>query len=136
MMAPLDQAPHANGQPLTRRLPVGAEVTLGGVHFRGWAPCRRRVEVVFERDAWPAPDLGLPEIALAAEGNGYFSGMARAGAGDLYRFRLDGGDTLYPDPASRFQPHGPHGPSQIIDPSTFRWTDSAWRGTGPEGQVL
>ena len=54
--------------------------------------------------------------------------------GTRYRFRLDGGDHLYPDPASRFQPDGPHGPSEVIDPPTFRWTDADWRGaalTGP-----
>ena len=42
----------------------------------------------------------------------------------------------YPDPASRFQPEGPHGPSQIIDPSRFAWTDGAWRGCELEGQIV
>jgi maltooligosyltrehalose trehalohydrolase len=53
-----------------------------------------------------------------------------------YRFRLDGEGALYPDPASRFQPEGPHGPSQIVDPSRFAWSDRAWRGAGPQGQVV
>src|SRR5260221_3877494 len=48
-----------------------------------------------------------------------------AGAAMLSKSRLDG--RLSPDPASRFQPQGVHGPSQIIDPSTFRWTDSGRR---------
>jgi maltooligosyltrehalose trehalohydrolase len=112
-----------------RRLPVGAEVLPGGgVHFRVWAPGRRRVEVVL-------PDRG--SVLLDAEADGYFSGRAAAAAaGDRYRFRLDGGTDLYPDPASRFQPEGPHGPSQVIDPGAFAWTDGGWRGVGLEGQVL
>ena len=59
-----------------------------------------------------------------------------AGAGTLYRYRLDDSRDLLPDPASRFQPHGPHGPSQIIDPAQFAWTDQAWPGVCLEGQVI
>jgi maltooligosyltrehalose trehalohydrolase len=94
-----------------------------------WAPKRRRVEVLWE---------GQRErpVELAAEGGGYFAGTAPAAqAGMRYRYRLDGGDA-YPDPASRFQPEGPHGPTQVIDPGSFRWTDASWRGAGAERQVL
>ena len=115
---------------LARRLPVGAEpLPGGGVSFRVWAPKRRRVEVVlFSRD--------LPPVPLEAEPEGWFSGVAEAArAGDLYRFRLDGGEA-FPDPASRFQPEGPHGPSRVEDPALFPWTDAAWPGLVPEGQVL
>src|SRR5437763_294570 len=42
----------------------------------------------------------------------------------------------YPAPASRFQPDGPHGPSQVIDPGAFRWMDGGWRGVALEGQVI
>ncbi len=59
-----------------------------------------------------------------------------AGAGALYRFRLDGGDSLYPDPASRFQPDGPHGPSQVIDLSAYQWRDAGWGGVRAQGQVV
>ena len=112
-----------------RRLPVGAEVLPGGgVHFRVWAPRRKRVEVIVEKGA-PAE--------LSSEEAGYFSGIASdAAAGSLYRFRLDGESELYPDPASRYQPGGPHGPSQVIDPRTFPWTDVAWRGVRLPGQVI
>ena len=115
-----------------RRLPIGAEVVPQGVHFRVWAPKRRRVEVVFQE-----PSGGWPLVTeLEAEGNGYFSGLVEgAGAGALYRFRLDGGD-LFPDPASRFQPDGPHGPSRVVDPSSFAWTDADWTGVRLDGQVL
>jgi maltooligosyltrehalose trehalohydrolase len=108
-------------------LPVGAEVQSGaGVHFRVWAPRRRRVEVVIDGQGH----------ALAAEPEGYFSGgVPAARAGTLYRYRLDGGEA-YPDPASRSQPEGPHGPSQVVDPAAFRWTDAQWRGVRREGQVI
>ena len=56
-------------------------------------------------------------------------------AGSRYRFRLDGGRSL-PDPASRYQPDGPHGASQVVDPSLFRWTDAAWTGIQPERQIF
>jgi len=117
---------------LARRLPVGAETLPGGgVHFRVWAPRRRRVEVVFEGEA------ALNPFALEEEEGGYFSGLAAgAGAGALYRFRLDGEDYLYPDPASRFQPEGPHGASRVVDPARFLWTDEAWRGASLKGQVV
>ena len=114
-----------------RRLPVGAELVRGGgVHFRVWAPRRRAVEVVLENAAGPA-------LPLTSEGDGYFAGLApRASGGALYRLRLDGGQHLYPDPASRFQPQGPHGPSAVIDPQAFAWSDASWAGVGPERQVL
>lgn len=64
-----------------------------------------------------------------------FSGLvADAGVGTRYRLRLDRG--AYPDPASRYQPEGPHGPSQVVDPSTFSWTDAEWRGRPPDEYVI
>ncbi len=120
----------ASNPSVSRRLPIGAEIVPGGVHFRLWAPRRREVEVVFEGDA-------STSIGLDPEGDGYFSGLAPdAKAGSLYRFRLDGGSDLYPDPASRYQPDGPHGPSQVMDHRSFAWTDSAWKGITPDQQVM
>ncbi|MBI1895363.1 MAG: malto-oligosyltrehalose trehalohydrolase [Acidobacteria bacterium] len=113
----------------TRRLPIGAEVVAGaGVHFRVWAPLRKRVEVVLERAG--------SAVELTAEAGGYYSGSAPdARHGTRYRFRLDGGG-MFPDPASRFQPEGPHGPSEVVDPALFRWTDQAWPGVELAGQVI
>ena len=115
----------------TRKYPAGAEVLPnGGVHFRVWAPSRRRVEVVIE--SGPGANA-----LLEAEGNGYFSGVGPFAAdGTRYRIRLDDDPTAYPDPASRFQPDGPHGPSQVVDPKRFAWTDSRWTGVSLPGQVL
>jgi maltooligosyltrehalose trehalohydrolase len=111
-----------------RKIPIGAEPVAGGVHFRVWAPMRKRVEVVLE---------GSRAIPLENEQNGYFSGIIEsARPGMLYRYRLDQGDKLFPDPASRFQPEGPHGPSQIVNPYAYRWRDAAWHGVHIKGQVI
>ena len=133
-----------------RRLPVGAEVVPGaGVHFRVWAPRRSKVEVVIEderrngtRPSSRSFELA-PESSTASRGTptlaapGYFSAMVPdSRPGDLYRYRLDGEAPLYPDPASRFQPEGPHGPSQVVDPDAFTWTDHDWKGLRLEGQVI
>jgi maltooligosyltrehalose trehalohydrolase len=116
-----------------RRLPVGAEVLPGGgVHFRVWASRRKKVQVIVE-----GRDAERQALELASEPGGYFSGTARAaGDGTLYRFKLDDDEKLYPDPASRFQPEGPHGPSQVVDPNRFKWTDEGWPGVLLEGQVI
>ncbi len=114
-----------------RRLPVGAELHReGGVHFRVWAPKRRRVAAVLESAS------GTEEHPLEREEGGYYSALVPTGAGTRYRFRLDGEQRLLPDPASRYQPDGPHGPSEVVDPSRFRWTDAGWRGVPREGQVI
>lgn len=112
-----------------RRLPIGAEPGPGGVAFRVWAPRRRRVAVVIEGGAGP--------VTLTAEPGGYFSGRVPGTAsGTRYRFQLDDDEWRYPDPASRYQPEGPHGPSEVVDPAAFEWTDGGWRGLTPQGQVV
>ena len=118
-----------NEAAICRRLPVGAELQPnGGVHFRVWAPRCRRLEVMIE----PSGHTAEASYELQSEEDGYFSGLiAGVGTGVLYRYRLDGG-AGYPDPASRFQPRGPHGPSEIIDPRAFRWTDREWRHGSPD----
>jgi maltooligosyltrehalose trehalohydrolase len=113
---------------IQRRFPIGAEPVAGGVHFRVWAPSRKQIEVIFE---------GSRTLRLEREAGGYFSGVAEfALPGMQYRLRLDRGDHLIPDPASRFQPDGPHGPSQIINPFLYRWKDDSWKGVHLEKQVI
>lgn len=74
---------------------------------------------------------------MIREANGYFSAQIEAaGEGARYRFALQGEEKPLPDPASRFQPEGPHGPSEVIDPLQFRWTDRDWTGPRQEGQVV
>ena len=128
---------------IKRRYPIGAEPSGDGrTHFRIWAPKAKGIEVAIEgsRGALstgsgqaPAP----PTFGeLEPESNGYFSGSIEAGADALYRFRINGEGNLYPDPASRFQPEGPHGPSCVVDPTRFSWTDSSWQGLALPGQIM
>jgi maltooligosyltrehalose trehalohydrolase len=101
---------------IKRRRAIGAEIVDGGVHFRVWAPAWDAVAVVIDGRA----------TALDREEGGYFSKLiASAHAGTRYRFRLGNGD--YPDPASRSQPDGPHGESEVVDPLAFEWQSSAPR---------
>jgi maltooligosyltrehalose trehalohydrolase len=124
-----------------RRAPIGAEPNPGGTSFRVWAPAHHVLDVVLlEPSAADAPDvLVVPRrqtIPLAPEAGGYFSGFAPGAApGDLYFFGLEDG-SVSPDPASRFQPVGPFGPSEIVDPCVFAWTDEGWRGLAPHEHVI
>jgi maltooligosyltrehalose trehalohydrolase len=104
-------------------LPDGA-----GVHFRVWAPEEVSVDVAF-----PDTDETVP---LSRGASGFFSGVAHGAKPDArYRYKL-GGDLLLPDPASRFQPEGPFGPSEVVDVASFPWTDRDWRGVSLPGQVI
>jgi maltooligosyltrehalose trehalohydrolase len=116
-----------------RRYPIGAELSgPDQVHFRVWAPKARRVDLVLEDSAAKNPTQTFH--ALEAEEGDYFSGPANAGAGARYRFCVN--NNFYPDPASRFQPDGPHGSSCIVDPTRFQWSDSQWPGISLKGQVI
>ena len=118
---------------MQRRYPIGAElVNASEAHFRLWAPKVQHVELVLEG----AGKNGCDVYPLTREEGGYFSGLAEARSGQRYRFRLDRGEQLYPDPASRFQPEGPHGASEIIDPAQFEWVDREWRGVKLPGQMM
>jgi maltooligosyltrehalose trehalohydrolase len=93
-----------------------------------WAPDSQLVELVTESEG--------EAVALRPEDNGYHSGYAdNAVPGARYRFRLDAGDA-FPDPASRYQPDGPHGPSVVVDPTSYNWSDGEWKGVSIHGQVV
>ena len=121
-------------RPFRRRMPIGAELQPGGgAHFRVWAPKARQVEVVLGAEAVDQACADAPAVRAEVEGNGYYSAyVPDVRAGTRYLYRLDA-EACYPDPASRFQPEGPHGPSEVIDPDGFHWTDRAWKGAGLEG---
>ncbi|MES2697045.1 MAG: malto-oligosyltrehalose trehalohydrolase [Verrucomicrobiota bacterium] len=106
-----------------RKYPIGAELAKdGGVDFRVWAPRSKQVGIdLLDHNAG-----GPRRVPLQAEEGGYFSALIpEARDGMRYRVAVDTGS--FPDPASRFQPEGPHGPSQVAH-STFNWTDGDWRG--------
>ncbi len=114
-----------------RRLSCGAEVRGSATHFRVWAPGKVGVLLVPVRGRASSPEA----IPLESEGDGYFSALVPGmGAGDRYRFRI--GDAEVPDPVSRFQPEGPHGPSEIVDPGAFTWTDVDFPGCVLRGSVV
>jgi maltooligosyltrehalose trehalohydrolase len=117
--------------PAARRLPIGAElISSDTAAFRVWAPRRREIVLVID-GARPR------EVRLEREADGYFSARVDGvGAGMTYSYRLDGESRLRPDPASRAQPLGHDGPSQLVDPAAYAWNDAAWRGTRLRGQVV
>lgn len=118
--------------PVPSRRSIGAEWIPGeGVRFRIWSPDQSRVEVLTESESGRSKAYMLPP-----DGDGYLSALVPdARPGTLYRYRLNA-ELLVPDPASRFQPEGPNGPSEVIDPAAFAWTDHSWRGLELSGQVL
>ena len=67
---------------------------------------------------------------------GAYEGVAPGRAGSRYGFRLSDDPRIYPDPASRSQPDGPHGLSEVIDPLTYVRLDAQWPGLTRSGQVL
>jgi len=101
----------------------------GLARFRVWAPEATEVAIV--------PDDGTHRpLVMHREEEGYFVLTTRQlPAGALYRYLIDGAGP-WPDPCSRFQPQGPHGPSQLIAPHQFNWTDSDWPGVKLHGQVV
>lgn len=104
----------------------------GTCKFLLWAPRAKTVDVRIEdvRDG-----QNQRTISLEAQPRGYFFGVVKNVAADaLYQFVLDG-KTARPDPASRFQPRGVHGPSQVMR-DQFDWSDKEWRGLELKKYVL
>jgi len=106
---------------------VGAQVLPEGVRFRLWAPKSSTVSLRIEGEQKPRPmrsNAGFHELKVSS-----------AGPGTLYTFELGNGRTI-PDPFSRFLPQDVHGPSEVIDPGSYSWRTSAWRGRPWEEAVL
>jgi len=96
--------------------------------FRVWAPLAQQVDVHI---LGPAEQL----VSLTQEASGYYQGcLEGVGPGSLYYYRLDGSKER-PDPASRYQPQGVHGPSQVVA-SEFPWEDQHWPGVLLQDYVI
>jgi maltooligosyltrehalose trehalohydrolase len=93
--------------------------------IRVWAPQPSSVEIVVDGTSRP----------MSREADGWWSGPDLAPGTD-YAFVLDNADKAIPDPASRWQPAGVHGPSRVYDQNAFEWTDAGWRGCDLPGGVL
>jgi maltooligosyltrehalose trehalohydrolase len=105
----------------------------GTFRFRVWAPDAERIGVqVRSAAAADARDEGA--VVLRPLARGYHVGEAAARPGDRYRYVLGGAEL--PDPASRWQPDGVHGPSACVDPGAFTWTDRGWHGIALRDLVL
>jgi maltooligosyltrehalose trehalohydrolase len=94
--------------------------------FRVWAPYPERVAVVLGGRRTPM---------RPARGGWWTCRVGKGGPGSDYAFSLDGGPPR-PDPRSAFQPQGVHGPSRVVDHTSFAWHDSGWRGVSLPGSVL
>ena len=99
----------------------GAVPSQDGVRFSVWAPDAGELLVVLH----DGKAAGTHPMARS-EGGVFETWVRGAAAGDTYAYRKDG-DEARPDPASRFQPQGVHGPSQIVDASTYRWQHTRWK---------
>ena len=117
-------------------MPFGAQLLPDGrVRFRLWAPAARRVDLVLESAAGEPRILPMkPALAGTSEIRAGERSVhretlelvtAEAHAGSRYRFLIDG-EALVPDPASRRNSQGVHGPSEVVDPESFNWTDDDW----------
>ncbi len=95
-----------------------------GVAFRVWAPAAESVEVELQ-----AP---LTRVPMSPGDGGIWSAtLPGLSAGTRYKLRV--GDASYPDPYSRSQPEGVHGPSEVVDPGSFAWSDDGWIGLDARG---
>jgi len=102
------------------RMRFGAEVQGdNSVRFNIWAPAQKSLRIAID---------GAAPLPLHAGADGWHElTSAVAHPGSRYRFLL-ADDTAVPDPASRFQPEDVHGPSEVIDPIAYRWSDARWAG--------
>ncbi|PLW82582.1 malto-oligosyltrehalose trehalohydrolase [Kineobactrum sediminis] len=112
-------------------MPFGAHVVdEARVRFRLWAPAASEVAVCLQ------VDTGERVLAMTPEGDGWFALLTtEAGPGSRYWYLIDN-DLRIPDPASRFQPEDVEGPSQVVNPLSWEWLDSSWRGRAWEEVVL
>jgi maltooligosyltrehalose trehalohydrolase len=108
----------------------GANIEADGVRFGVWAPDAGAMGVVL----YDASDARYFAMEPLDEGR-FEVHVPGIGAGQRYAFRIDGGDER-PDPYSRRQPEGVHGPSEVVDPHAFAWTDDGWPGITRDGQVI
>src|SRR5262249_22113618 len=112
-----------NANQPTRPSSLGASLSSGErCEFVVWTPNRTYVDLQRRLDGQ------LRSIPLTRGELGYYRAVVDGVAsGARYSYKLDGSQER-PDPASRRQPEGVHGPSEVVDLSAFRWTDAAWKG--------
>ena len=101
------------------RLRYGASlIEPDRTQFRIWAPAQQALSVAIP---------GQPPAAMARTSSGWFETELQCGAGTHYHYVLNDG-TKVPDPAARAQSRDVHGDSIVIDPNSYHWQESGWRG--------
>src|SRR6267378_668001 len=114
------------------QLQFGASVLDGGkVQFRVWAPKMTTLAVRILRDQPRTIPMTMTHPPDSESGTEFVATVPNVGEGMDYFYVLGGesdGERQRPDPVSRWQPHGVHGPSRIVDPNSFRWSDQDWAG--------
>ena len=109
-------------------LDLGANVSKDRVDFRVWAPKASSVSLILMDDARQFP--------MNPEDHGYFSiTLNGIPPGRRYCYLLKG-EIPRPDPVSRYQPEGVHGPSEVVDPGEFSWEDQGWKGVPLEALII
>lgn len=98
----------------------GATLDNGKAKFLVWAPFAREVTLRLNRAG------ATTDVEMTRDGEDFIV-TAPAAPGDRYSYIVDG-STPVPDPVSRFLPEGVHGPTEIVDPAAFVWSDQNWRG--------
>ncbi len=101
----------------------------GTVTFQVWAPRHQSLSIVLVNEA------GASTIPMSRDERGVFTAKHHSKNGDRYWVELPDG-TRRPDPASRFQPDGVHGPSQLVDTQAFRWNTQNWRGLPKQSLIV
>ncbi len=115
---------HEQSETPAARRTLGAIPDSQGVSFRVWAPKPSLVGLDLRSGD------SVSTIPMERDGEYWAVHVPEARAGHRYKYKLDGGES-YPDPASRSQPEGVHGPSEVVDPGAFSWSDSGWQAPPP-----
>ena len=111
---------------LEHEMPFGAASRDDGtVRFRLWAPTAAFVSLRLNDSSHPSGRQR--HLQMPRDAKGWYEIVTDAAPGMQYRFAIDGKQSV-PDPASRFQPAGVHGPSEVINPRSYEWRDDNWRG--------
>src|SRR3954466_4719156 len=95
----------------------GAFFRDGKTTFRLWAPLKEKLTLVLDS---PVPGTAETRFPMTRSQDGYWEYCGEIPAGTRYKYSADDAGPL-PDPASRFQPEGVHGPSEVVDPGMFQW---------------
>ncbi|HTF81679.1 MAG TPA: malto-oligosyltrehalose trehalohydrolase, partial [Cytophagales bacterium] len=107
----------------------GSKYAPDKIIFKVWAPLKERMHlhIVHPTDK---------KVEMNKDEEGYFSVIIEGLPRDTEYYYMPDGDTDYPDPASEFQPKGVHGPSAVVDHSSFAWSDDAWKGKPLQDLIL